>query len=1000
MLKGTKSSKDNESSIFESFSLYKVINTNKGKPVALHQDGSVSIVMKFEGINSTSFAEEDFETMFKRVQATLDDIKNPALSLQFTMIRDNKIPDLDENVAKLPSFLKPRAQNLKILADDYKLFVNRFYFSVHCSTLRVDKKDVIKEFFARWLKKDGYKEKTAEKSFQGLKDRIQSTMDAADVLCMMLTDIGSSFTILKTIDEYYDLFQEFTRPNKFKMETEGFNKKTGLKDPSLKKKGLLKIDDKIESPRQALFSGVRASVNKNDFILDDYYHKVWTLDRAPRDWIYGSSIEVIESVPCEFIYSITWRPLAHKEAMDALKFKLAEKRLASGGNKDALIEDLAVSAEENRVYDSYSSFANGDGAGTFASVNFVMRLRLDVLDKMARKGRLTREEVIQRLDQSTMKKIFANFGYSEWINEENTSWHVFCNLIPGMSTMHSDALKYLFLSNEDIPYFLAMYENKRPGLVHNGTNHFIDTRGNMVVFDLMDPSLPAWNYSISGQTGSGKSVLMNTILDMQFADLARTGTKPVICILDVGGDRGSYQKIMKLVNGTEINLSGVVKPSIQMLELIPERSNPTPKKIKEVAKLLFDEQIALDSDYSKKLDDMEIRVRAFFAEVLSRGLNTMTTQDQLELFMDTFEFERKDEHIPLFTLTAGTCEPSSKNFNLIMGIIEVMLSTNAKQIDGFKMFDYDEISALVLETYRQTEGRFPFLSDLLKIAENMFDPQDEDSRKLASRFKTKIGNWTREGAYPMFDKSTTIDISNDVILADLKGLESNPQLQVVYTLLISQLFNDKMYFTKDRRKFIVRDEAWSIMQNERARKYFVEDLRTARKNGFATIALSQLPTDYLNPSQEDGRAIISNMQVQVFCKFGTEKIVREVAAEFGLGEDVIEEMKTLGLQQEIQSDGTFKKTHSKFMMVMGGKNIYSLLNILHPFEYQLYSSSADDNAVIDYYMKISRQFADLETTLMFIADGRHIGDKGLIDFLEKSNYAAKAQQVKGGIKKK
>ena len=997
MLTGQKNHQLNEDSIFKDLSLYKIINTKKGKPVVLHLDGSASVVVQFEGLNNTSLSEEDFESMFKRIQSTLDDIQNPNISIQFLMVRTNKIPDLEANIEKLPSFLKPRAQNLQNLAENYDLFINKFYLAVHCVPVVKPKKEMLKEFLERWTEKDSWRKKHLNKAFTSLDERVSSILEVSDLLCQMLTDIGTSFSLVKSKKEYYNLFQDFTRPNKTKTETSDVDPKTKLADKRKKMSGYVDIDDSTESPRRTLFSGVRAEVGRKDFILDDYYHKVWSMDRAPREFIYGRSIDVIESVPVEFIYSITFRPLSHKESIDIFKMKLAEKRIMSGKNNNAIVEDRSLTAEENRISESYDMFAFGNAAGAYASVNFVTRIKMDVLDKMARRNSLSREEMIGKLDQQIIKKIFAKFGFSEWINESHTGWQIFCNIIPGMSNLNSGVLKTLFLSTANIPYFLAVYENKRI-LKHNGTNHFIDSRRNMVVFDLMDPSLPAWNYSVSGQTGSGKSVFMNTLLDMQFSDLATSGKSPVICILDVGGDRGSYQKFMRLVKGTEINLSGVVKPSIQMMEIIPERSNPTPNKIRLVSKLLQADQLKDDPSFSKTLDDLENRVRAFYSELLNIGANNLNEYERKKLFLETFEFEEKPEYIPLLTLKPGECEPASKEFNLIMGILEVMLSTSAKVIDGFRVFDYDEISQIVLETYRQTAGRFPFISDLLKVAEAEFDPEGEESKKLAQRFKIKITNWTKDGAYPMFDKETSVDVSNDVILADLKGLESNPQLQVVYTLLISQLFNNKMYFLRDRRKLMVRDEAWSIMQNERARRYFVEDLRTARKNGFATIAITQLPTDYLKPDPEDGRAILSNMQVQIFCKFGTEKICNEVAKEFGLGPEVVDEMKTLGLQKELMPDGSYRNSYAKFMMVMGGKNIYVFYNILHPFEYILYSSSAEDNAVIDYYMKIKKSHTDLEEVLWLISKNEHLGDLGLADFLETGGYTNMAGRVRNAIK--
>ena len=353
-----------------------------------------------------------------------------------------------------------------------------------------------------------------------------------------------------------------------------------------------------------------------------------------------------------------------------------------------------------------------------------------------------------------------------------------------------------------------------------------------------------------------------------------------------------------------------------------------------------------------------------------------------------------------FILKAGECSPDQGRMNMIMSLMEVILSSSGERMDGFTNYDPDEISELILATYEiigEKEGRFPKISDLLEYCYEKVDQSEPKARKLLS----KIKNWTVEGQYKMFDQETNVDTSNDVILADLKGLESDKKLQQMYTLLISQIFNDKMYFIKDRRKFIVRDEAWSLMQNPRARTFFVEDLRTARKNGFATIAISQLPTDYLNPDPDVGRAIMSNMQVNIFCKFEGEQVCRTVGEEYRLNDDMIDEMTTLGVQKIRQRDGSYRASYSKFMMLVG-KEIYLLKNMLHPFEYNLYSSSAEDNAVIDYYLDHDTRFENLptkakrlESVLWHISQGMHKGDKGLANFLLDSGYENKAQEVLG-----
>jgi|GEM_PF-6541890 len=244
----------------------------------------------------------------------------------------------------------------------------------------------------------------------------------------------------------------------------------------------------------------------------------------------------------------------------------------------------------------------------------------------------------------------------------------------------------------------------------------------------------------------------------------------------------------------------------------------------------------------------------------------------------------------------------------------------------------------------------------------------------------------------MFDMPTDVDLNNDTILVDLKGLQAEPTLQIIYTLLFSELFSNKMYFTRGRRKFVIRDEAWSLMNNDKARKYLVEDLRTARKNGFATITITQLPTDFLFPDRQDGKAILGNTQVHILGKFQSDSIINDIASELSLTPEMASELKSLGQKKELDADGVYRTVYSRFMLKMGGE-IYLLRNMLHPFENILYSSSEEDNAIIDYYLKISKQYTNLEDVLWLISNGGHIGNQGLYRYLVDSGYKNAARIV-------
>lgn len=1027
MNKSTKMYESVEGAIFDELTIWKVIDTNKNKPVIVHMDGSVSTIIPFHPINVNAFSEVDFEEMFNKIKKVIEGLDSEEITIQFIMMREKAKVDVSV-VQDLATYLQPRATYLLDLADQNKLFENFYYLSIHCKNKNEQaKKDgIVKTLVDKYKNRNNHLHRQNQ-NMANIQERVQKLFETMNSLTQMMVDIKTGYQLLSTKQEFYDIISKFTRPNKSKTS----------------KIEITRDDELTGSPRQMLYSGVRAKINKESFTLDDYYHKVYTLDRAPRKLIFGRSIQVVDSLPFEIIYSLSFRKMNHKETLNTFKWKMMEARMMAGQNKDAIIEDLTLEANKERIHSSYSDFAYGDSAGIQASVNLVFRVHESYIDKRCREEKITRQELIKRFDQLMYKKIFVSFGDSEWSAEENLGWFVFNKIIPGMSTVYTQELKQIVLISRDLPYFISCYDNKMAGAVHTGVNHFIDMKDSIVPFNLTNPNLRAWNYSISGQTGSGKSVLMNAILTMQLAE-----TKPVICILDVGGDQGSYMKFMDLTKGTQINLSGAVKPNIQLFDLKPELSIPIRKKLDDLTLFFMEEFKHLPKPIDK--EEMELKLRAFYNKCLSEGaekmslkraygdvfesttqlkwkeylnpelvadlknnnhwdewtekrlLNNRTLADERNLPVWMYSKYNKDNmvvepYLSKTVLKQGECRPSQKTTNLIMSLLEVILSSTVEEMNAWSMFDRDDIESYVIRLYEYMGSKFnkyPTMSTFVKFLEEgddngpVLDFSKPNSRKLVS----KLTNWTVNGTYPMFDQPTNVNLDNDIILADLKGVEDDPKLQMVYTLLISQLFSHKMYFTRDRRKFIVRDEAWSLMKNKSARLYFEEDLRTARKNGFATIAISQKPTDYMKPDPELGKAIIGNMQVNIFCYF-ERTTAPDVAAVYGLSGEIAEELKKLGPQSEPQPDGTMKKTYAKFMMLIEDQ-IYILKNALHPFEYQLYSSSPVDNAILRYYRDISKQTVNLEETMWLVANGKHKGDKGLIQFLENSGFPDKARELK------
>ena len=975
MIENNPQNNENEDPIYKYLTIEDVVKTKRGRNVIIHEDGSISCILPFRPLNSTSFDEAQFEDFFDKMAGIIESVPEN-ISVQFFMSREKANVDV-EGIEKLETYLKPRAQYLYDMADNYELFQNKFYISIYAhQTGDVDEKknNIIKRIYDWYQNKDD-EEKLKEKAIKGIDFRLGKITETTDIILQFLNDNQMGVGLLSSREDYFKIIERFTRPKKSRISK--------VEVPHSEKDNY----NQGESVRQILYSGVRAENFQDYFVLDDYLHKVYTLDRAPKKVITGKSISVIDSLPYEFFYSVTFHRLSFDETNKIFKREVGRAEMIRGQNEGSWVEDRVVAKNAERIEEQYDAFAEGDSTGLKASINLVLRIDMDLVEDKKRTEDLTTTEVVRRFDQEMFKKVFASFGNSEWVTEKYLGWFIFHKVIPGFSNTYSSDLKKNVLVASDIPYFFAMYDTKMPGTKHNGVNHFIDMKDNRVDFDIFNPALPAWNWSISGQTGSGKSVLMNALLTMQFADV---NSKPVICILDVGGDQGSYMKFMNLVGGTQINLSKPVKPSIQPLELKPERSRPTKGKKDVVVKYLKNNI----SEFKEKQErEIELSVDAYYNELLN--LSSRERNDPLAVnrkFREIFEIERSSELADIFVLKPGECLPNASVFNVIIAVFEGFMSSG---MSSSEVFDQDQIAELLIETYEKVgakEKRFPYIMDVYTHAKETLEPSEQSTR----RFLSKIYNWTRNGKYGMFDADTNVDIDNDVILADMKGVESSPQLQYVYTLLISQLFNDKMYFTRDRKKMIVRDEAWSLMSNPKARAFFVEDLRTARKNGFATISISQLPYDYLTPDPAAGRGIMSNMQGNIFCKFNGADVLKTVAGEYELTDDMYDELSSLGVQKKISENGTAKALYSKFMMLLNfneRREIYLLKNKLHPFEYILYSSSADDNAVVGFYLHHTKKFENLEDVLWYIAQDGHKGDKELSDYLASAGFGPKSREI-------
>lgn len=131
--------------------------------------------------------------------------------------------------------------------------------------------------------------------------------------------------------------------------------------------------------------------------------------------------------------------------------------------------------------------------------------------------------------------------------------------------------------------------------------------------------------------------------------------------------------------------------------------------------------------------------------------------------------------------------------------------------------------------------------------------------------------FTRQGTFGRwFNGTNNVDLSNDFVVLELKELESRKVLQSVVLIQLFANISHEMYLTRGRSKYLLIDEAWSLLADPVMGKAIEGFYRTVRKNsGSAWLVNQDLDSLYSSPN---GRAILGNCAWQLIMMQKTESI--------------------------------------------------------------------------------------------------------------------------------
>jgi len=211
------------------------------------------------------------------------------------------------------------------------------------------------------------------------------------------------------------------------------------------------------------------------------------------------------------------------------------------------------------------------------------------------------------------------------------------------------------------------------------------------------------------------------------------------------------------------------------------------------------------------------------------------------------------------------------NITMVHGLISLMVGGLSPEEDGI-------IEKAIYETYalkditadqESQKNTPPLLPDLQNVLANM-----SGTESLVQRM-SKYTEGTFKG---LFDQPTNFELDTGFIVFSVRDLED--ALRPIGMYLILNYIWQRVRFNM-RRRILIIDEAWWMMQNEDSGKFLYAMAKRARKYYLGVTIISQDVEDFIGSKY--GRSVINNSSMQILMKQSPASIDK-IASVFGLTE--------------------------------------------------------------------------------------------------------------------
>jgi len=187
----------------------------------------------------------------------------------------------------------------------------------------------------------------------------------------------------------------------------------------------------------------------------------------------------------------------------------------------------------------------------------------------------------------------------------------------------------------------------------------------------------------------------------------------------------------------------------------------------------------------------------------------------------------------------------------LLGLMNLMLGKLTHEEDAIMDRAIREAYALkdITEDVKSQKNPPPTMQDLHDVLKNM-----KNAGSLAQRLEKYVSG-TFSG---IFNEPTNFDLDKGLMVFNIRDLEDSLRPIAMY-IVLNYIWN-KIRFNK-RKRLLVIDEAWILMQNEDSAKFLYSIAKRARKYWLGLTTITQDVEDFLNSKY--GKAVVSNSSLQL-----------------------------------------------------------------------------------------------------------------------------------------